>query len=167
MAFRPNGVTALAIIFIILAALGVIGAIFIEAVFIPQYQISNFVNLLSIPLIYSLSASLPPELAQILPITIAFIIGTIISSNMSFLSFMYIGVLISLIAVPLLIISAVGLFRIKQWGRYLGIIVGILFIIGGIISVIFILTGGILIVSAGIMIVVYLYSVVKEDFEMR
>jgi hypothetical protein len=166
MAFRPSGVTALAVIFIILAVLSAVGAIFIETVFIPQFQTSNYINLLSIPLVINFTAGLPPALAQFLEVTVAFVIGAPVMANLSYIPYLHVGVLIDLAIVPLLIIAAIGLFRMKQWGRYLGIIVGILIMISGVIPTIF-ATGGVFIILAGIIIVVYLYSVVKEDFEMR
>jgi hypothetical protein len=180
MAFRPGGVTALAVIFIIFAALGVVGAIFIETVFIPQLQTSNNFNIVSsLTAIYYFTANLPWDQAQLIVTSIVFQYF-FLSNGMTitgYIQLLQIGALIGIAIVPLLIIASIGLLRMKQWGRYLGMIVGILSIIGSIASIIIAVTlGGIAVilvdfgiytVPIGIIIVVYLYSVVKEDFEMR
>ncbi|WXG42263.1 MAG: DUF2127 domain-containing protein [Candidatus Freyarchaeum deiterrae] len=174
MAFRPRDITGIAISLIIFAALGVIGAIFIEAVLIPPYQTSNYTRLLTILIGWYYSGAF---LSQGELILISF--QSIFMSNgmtiAGYLQFVHVGVLIVLAIVPLLIISAVGLFRMKRWGRYLGLVVGLIFIIGSIAEIIITITiGGIVasfiglviyFVPYGVWIIFRIYRVSKDDFE--
>jgi len=163
MSSRPGGVVALAVIFIIIAVLGVIGAIVLEAVTVSQYQASNFANFLQIPLAYLFSAGLPPlyrEFIIMMAITSAF---SSVGSTMATIGYINIGVLIGLIFIVFYILAAIGLLMMKNWGRILALIVGIFDIIGGIFALFAIV--GLIPLIIGIVIVVYLSGDVKYEFE--
>jgi len=84
-------------------------------------------------------------------------------SNLSSVDYLHLATFIVLIAVVLYVIAAVGLLKMKNWGRYLALIIGIFDIIVGVIGLIAIV--GLIPLIFGIIIVVYLAGDVKYEFE--
>ncbi len=149
--YRPRGVIALAIIFIILAACGIITAVWIEILFVVDYNSLYRDLFFMLNLIYS--PSIPP------PLAIAFILlGNLANSTFDILfraSSLQWLVVSLLLFFGIFIIDGIGLLKMKKWGYYLALVLGILFIITFTILIIL-----------GIAILVYLLvSDVKYEFK--
>ena len=157
--YRPGGVIALAIFFIIIAALGILGAVVIWAIWIPaEYQDFYwwiFGN------IWLMSLGYPPI------IVVGF--ASPMSEILQTIGFLNIFGVIVVIFSGLYITSGIGLLSMKNWGRILAIILGIISIITGIfLFLIIFLFGfliGILFLALGIATVVYLAGDVKYEFQ--
>lgn len=157
--YRPGGVIALAIFFIIIAALGILGAIVIWAIWIPaEYQDFYwwvFGN------IWLMSLGYPP----IIVVGFASPMSEILR-NIDYLNIF--GVIVVIFS-GLYITSGIGLLSMKNWARILAIILGILSIITGIflfiIIAIFGFLIGILFLALGLATVVYLAGDVKYEFQ--
>jgi hypothetical protein len=167
LAYRPDGVIVLSVFFIIIAVLGVIGAVAIEAVIVTASQstlTSNIAYLLGIIFLIPYSPfPIPPELIEYLVPSIASATAISISTSLSNIAYLHIATFVILVAVALYIITAVGLLQMKAWGRYLALIMGIFDIIAGIITSF--IGVGILILIFGILILIYLTGDVKYEFE--
>lgn len=164
MTYRPGGVIVLSVIFIIIAVLGVIGAAAIEAVIASNQNIVT-TDIITLGIIF-LGLYLPSPFPELIGYLIPFIVSSMamsINSTLSNISYLHLGTFVVLAAVVLYIITAVGLLRMKFWGRYLALIMGIFGIIVGIVTII--IGVGILLLIFGILIIIYLTGDVKYDFE--
>jgi uncharacterized membrane protein (DUF2068 family) len=156
MSYRPGGVIAIAIFFIIFGALGVIAAI--------GYLISIEMNITSstytsLGILLYLSSTSGYT-------THPFLLGTALNAPLSWQSVLntaYITIPVGVVFAALFVITAVGLLRMKNWGRILALIFGILMIIGGAIGLLVIV--GIIPLVFGIVVVAYLMGSVKDEFE--
>jgi hypothetical protein len=153
--YRPNGVLAIAIILIIFAVLGLIGAITFELIFVAaEYQNASLIAMVNFML--SLYFGVPLMHALIVnSITLYFAQSNII--------YMHVGAVVVIIFSVVYIITAIGLLGMKNWGRYLALIIGILSIIEGVIGLLVLI--GIIPLIFGIIVVVYLNGDVKYEFE--
>ncbi|MFB0563764.1 MAG: hypothetical protein ACETWM_21415 [Candidatus Lokiarchaeia archaeon] len=150
---RPLGVTILSILLIIAAALIIIGGtILVNTALQPHYL----------------------QLAQSQGLFVWFsIIGmddltlASVSINMSEQQtgiFLWYGVFVLfLIYSGLCVPAGIGLFYMKNWGRYLAFAVGIFSIIAGIIAIFTMFS--LILLAFGIGLIVYLMSGVKYEFE--
>ncbi|WXG41377.1 MAG: hypothetical protein WED07_11530 [Candidatus Freyarchaeum deiterrae] len=77
--------------------------------------------------------------------------------------FNQIGVIVIFIVAEMYVFAAIGLFRMKNWGRILALILGVIMIIGSIFLLLIIV--GIIPLTIGIIVVVYLMTDVKYEFE--
>ncbi len=148
--YRPSGVTAIAIYFMIIAGLGIIVGILGET-----YYITNYINSTYSDLIFGMSLPYVPSFSS--ESGIYFIYFAVINAinDLSSVIYLHLVVVVILFGSGLHLIGSAGLLRMKKWGYYLAIIIGILniftlFIIGIII---------------GILILVYLLRDVKYEFE--
>lgn len=152
--YRPRGVIALAITFIVLAILEIIGGILYEtSVIATEYQLADF-TLYSAFMIY-LQSPTPP----------GWWLGPLLSvfDYLSLINILHIVVAIILIFSVLLFVSGIGLLYMKKWGYNIALIIGILSIIGGIFGLLVLI--GIIPLIFGIIVVVYLMGDVKYEFE--
>ncbi len=164
MTYRPGRVVALSIILIIFAFLGVIGAVAVELIASSMVQsaITNYV--LGIINFYTLSYyyPIPPEEMQ-------YYMSTLLSyamlnfANTSFLvGYLHIITLVLLVGVVLYVAAAIGLLMMKNWGRYLGLLVATFNIIAGVFLLIVVV--GLLYIVFGIVMLAYLMGDVKYEF---
>ncbi|WXG42262.1 MAG: hypothetical protein WED07_16100 [Candidatus Freyarchaeum deiterrae] len=168
---RPMGITALAIIFLILATLGIIAGILVAAVVVPTFQNTLQNDFLSI----FFSFGITPMYIYAQSAFLLDILGaTQLLSSIGAYQFIAVGALIGSV---LHILDGVGLLYMKKWAYYLALILGISGIIAGVIGIISIqgimaLIAGVIIVMYlifalifGIIIVVYLMVKIKHEFE--
>lgn len=157
--YRPGGVTALAVLFIVFAAAGIIGM-----VAIMQWEQSMFNQSLTgllLEIVFG-AAGTPEQLAFGFTAT-ALIWQTNYQALMGTLNIMLIGVLI---LSTLLVLSSVGLLYMKKWGYYLALTVGIIFIIASIIAVIPTFGFSLITLIAAVLIVRYLRrEEIKSEFQ--
>nr|MDO8080501.1 hypothetical protein [Candidatus Freyarchaeota archaeon] len=151
--YRPSGVTALAIIFIILAVAGIIAGIALEAIFVPMYQnmiISNEINdFVSFFILYN-TYPFPIEMSFLLLASMFTSMISLMTTMLPLINILHWAVVAALISSVAYFIASFGLLSMKKWGYYLALILGIL----SLPSVI------------GIVIVVYLLvSDIKYEFE--
>jgi hypothetical protein len=158
MSSRPRGVVALALILLFFGVLGIVlGTIFGSlSIFSVSQLLGVWPTSFSVAMFFVYSG---------FPIDAAFLYAFVISyyvveSNAVINQTWYIGIDILSIVFA---ITGIGLFRMKRWGRYLALALGIIMIIGGIISLLGIV--GIIPLVIGIVIVVYLTRDVKYEFE--
>lgn len=148
--YRPSGVTVIAIVFVIIAAIGIIsGGLLVF--YIPMSQNMTIYSAIYNYFYLQSNISLfPPEYAIIL-LNAAYMNLIISMMNaQSLANMVYWVVAAVVISSAACEITAFGLLSMKKWGYYLAIILGIL----SIPSII------------GLVIVIYLLvSDVKDDFE--
>jgi hypothetical protein len=157
MSARPGGVTVIAILFIILAALGIAGSVVLiisTASYISQEAALNGIIFYSSLMMYGLPFD---------PVGFFLVINTTISFGQGILDVDYVVLGISVIIAALYVVTSYGLFRMKNWGRVLALVWGVLMIIGGAIGLLVIV--GIIPLIFGIIVVVYLTRDVKHEFE--
>lgn len=158
--YRPGGVQALAIFFIIISVLGFIFGIQVAATFNSELNITILYYTLLIPILQTYG--------PLNPLYNYILFGSVLL-EISDLNIRPPMAIILLIASGLYLITSIGLLYMKRWGRKLGLIIGILNIVGGIFSLIFIPTWffilGIIILIFGIITIWYLTTDVKYDFE--
>ena len=156
--YRPGGITALAIIFLILAILGILGAIAIEVFIVANYYYTMNLNLvLTLDLLRN--PSIPHHFAMY------YLYTSLMSmmSDLSYVNMLHVGTIAILASSVLYIAAGFGLLYMKKWGYYLALIIGILNIVGGVVSLLSLV--GIINLVFGIIIVVYLLGDVKYEFE--
>lgn len=150
--YRPRGITALAIILIMLAVLGFITGIVIGIEILKSYHNSMYINILfALLAFHTPSMLLGPSFLYYLSF------AYINQSNINGLWFRFSAVLIYS---GIYLISSVGLLYMKKWGYYLTLIIGILNITGGLFTLLL----GIIPLIFGIAIVLYLLSDIKYEF---
>ncbi|MEX2751367.1 MAG: hypothetical protein Q6366_005720 [Candidatus Freyarchaeota archaeon] len=147
MSYRPGGVIALAILFFIFGILGIIGGIAIELTVIAQSYTSLYTMILW----------------DVILRRVDFFTLIFASNQLSYINMYHFYVACIVIFSGLYFLAGVGLFMMKNWGRMLALILGILNIVGGVFAM-FLLVGIILLVF-GIIVLVYLMGDVKYDFE--
>ncbi|MHA1579587.1 MAG: hypothetical protein ACTSUQ_08170 [Candidatus Freyarchaeota archaeon] len=108
--YRPGGITALAVIFLILAILGILGAIAIEVIIVADYYYTMNLNLvLSLALLRN--HSVPHHAAM------SYLYGTLMMmidlSNVNMLHAATIAILASSVPYTL---AGFGLLYMKRWG---------------------------------------------------
>jgi len=162
MTYRPGGVTALIILFTIFGVVALIFAIAIEVVLVPPNISTAFLNWL-FPSMLSVFFGFPLENVLILAATAATIATIISQQSMGIYHILTVGVIV---IAALWFLAAFGLFKMKKWGYYLTLILGILEIVGGTIDLLLLEIAGLAAVIFGIIIVVYLLrGNVKYEFE--
>ncbi len=154
---RPSGVTILAILLMIAAALIlIVGTILVNAALQPAYSdlaLSNAVGYASYVFLGGPTGN---------AFTIANISG-ILSEKQNSIYFFY-GLFVSFIIYAGLSVPAViGLLYMKNWGRILALLVGIFSIIVGVITMFWLV--GLILLLFGIFMLVYLAGNVKYEFE--
>ncbi len=161
---RPAGIIALTIIFFISAGLLILLEIAIANILIPgQYQ--SIYTLISLDW-YGVSTgytSFPLSYQGFPPI-----MGTYLTN----LDYLNLGLIIISIFPLLYIVSSIGLLLMRNWGRYMALILGTLSLLVGIFMVIppflsippFFLVG-LLFLVLGLATVVYLAGGVKYEFQ--
>ncbi|MBS7249398.1 MAG: DUF2127 domain-containing protein [Candidatus Freyarchaeota archaeon] len=147
MSYRPGGVIALAILFFIFGALGIIGGIAIELTVIAQ-SYTTLHNMI---------------LWDAILRRVDFFTLILAASQLSYISMSHFFVVCIVIFSGLYLLAGVGLFMMKNWGRMLALILGILNIVGGIFEMFSLV--GIIPLVFGIIVLVYLMGDVKYDFE--
>jgi uncharacterized membrane protein (DUF2068 family) len=155
MSYRPGGVVAIAVFFIIFAVVGFAAVIFLEFVMVASMAQAASISTIG-NLILGIYIGLPPSSAVLFALT---------QSAWSAPSYglYHIAAAILIIGSVIYLLSAVGLLMMKKWGYYLALIIGIFTIIGGIIGLLAII--GIIPLIFGIIVVVYLAGDVKHEFE--
>ncbi|MFB0563766.1 MAG: hypothetical protein ACETWM_21425 [Candidatus Lokiarchaeia archaeon] len=156
--YRPAGVIALSIIIFILAGILIILAIAISTILIPGQQQNYYFALLDIWLYVSYGIGYAVGLSYLM------------DSPYTYISILNIVFWIALIVSGSSIIMGIGLLTMKNWGRILAMIIGILFMVFGILSLFIIPMGlfgivGLLLLIFGIFMVVYLAGDVKYEFQ--
>lgn len=147
MSYRPGGVIALAIFFFIFGVLGIIGGIAYEFTVIAQlYSKLNSMMLLHAALR-----------------RVDFFIIYYAISELSYINVNHFYVVCIVVFSGLYFLAGVGLFMMKNWGRMLALMLGILDIVGGIFTIIELV--GIISIVFGIIVLIYLMGDVKYDFE--
>jgi hypothetical protein len=161
MSYRPGGVLALAILFIIFGVLGVVGAI--GYLIVATSAMSGAIAV-TLALVYLAQMSAQSSGIPLQPSGFSFFLtfGPMSTAQYN-LSASYFALVLGVIFAALFILTAVGLLRMKNWGRILALIFGILCIIGGAIGLLAIV--GIIPLAFGIIVVAYLMGSVKDEFE--
>lgn len=162
MSVRPKGVTILAWLFTYPAIYGIFQII---SYFIMRpIQSQTIFNYFGSIFFYSISVGMDP-------MTSIFLYGTIIFQELYSINQFSIVYAYLLILSLLSIFTIIGLLRMKRWGRYLALIMGILYIMSGVVPVIlgietYVAIGiGLIIAIFGVVIIVYLMGDVKYEFE--
>ncbi len=147
MSYRPVGVIALAILFFVFGALGIIGGIAIELTVIAQsYTSLNTMILFDV------------ILRRVNFFTLFYAVN-----QLSYINMYHFYVVCIVIFSALYFLAGVGLFMMKNWGRMLALFLGILNIVGGIFAMLSLV--GIIPLVFGIIVLIYLMGDVKYDFE--
>ncbi|MHA1644135.1 MAG: hypothetical protein ACTSV0_03795 [Candidatus Freyarchaeota archaeon] len=157
--YRPGGVQALAIFFIIASILGFFFVARTAATFNSEY--------LGVVLYYYSLSQILPRYPPHGPVYLYLALGNAIYHT-STLGAMPIIVIITLITSGVCLPASIGLLYMKGWGRRLSLLVGVLNLIMGVIlllfpGVLFLIGAAILIL--GIVILWYLTGEVKYEFE--
>ncbi|MFB0563536.1 MAG: hypothetical protein ACETWM_20235 [Candidatus Lokiarchaeia archaeon] len=148
--YRPGGVTAIAILFMIIAGLGIIAGILGEI-----YYVTDYTNSIYSDLSFGISLLYIPSFSSESGIYFVYLVVINAINDLSSVIYLHLVVLGILIVSGLHLFASVGLLRMKKWGYYLALIIGILYIFSlGIIGIIM-----------GILILVYLLRDVKYEFE--
>ncbi|WXG42265.1 MAG: hypothetical protein WED07_16115 [Candidatus Freyarchaeum deiterrae] len=155
MSYRPGGVTELAVIFILLAALGIGVTVFIEEVLVAgQVQKAFLGGIFSVMTGLSLG----------LPLGDTLLLATFsTASYQSAVGFYHIAAVIAIMYAAICLLTAIGLFGMKIWGYYLAFIIGIFDITVGVIGLFLIV--GIIPLVFGIVVLVYLSRDIKDKFK--
>ena len=159
MAHRPGGVLALALIFIIVAAIGIIAGIHFLVYEVPGFQ-SRVQNDFLFALLVNISPTPPSPLLTGVTAWIVFVDVPASLSNMSTYTY---SALVALVIFGIYFLSGVGLLYMKKWAYYLALFIGVSDIIAGIVLLIFIV--GIFPLVFGIILLVYLLRDVRYEFE--
>lgn len=147
MSYRPGGVIALAILFFVFGALGIILGIAIELTVIAQsYTSLNTMILFDV------------ILRRVDFFTLFYAVN-----QLSYINVCHFCVVCIVIFSALYFLAGVGLFMMKNWGRMLALFLGILNIVGGIFAMLSLV--GIIPLVFGIIVLIYLMGDVKYDFE--
>jgi hypothetical protein len=157
MTYRPRGVIALALIFLIIAAAGIIIGIHLLVVEVPGFQ-----NQIQNDLFFALIGTISPTLLGPSSTAIILLFLLDVPASLSSMSSYFYSAVLALIFSGMYFFSGVGLLYMKKWAYYLALFIGVCDIIGGIFLLIFIV--GILFIAVGIVILVYLLLDVKDEF---
>ncbi|MEM2145094.1 MAG: hypothetical protein QW279_07020 [Candidatus Jordarchaeaceae archaeon] len=147
--YRPTGVTALAIIFLILGVASIISVIAVEVMLTSAYQnmvISNiFNNLLTFYTVNEYPSWFDVDISLFLLTSVLTNAISFATSMQSLTNIMYFAIALGLVSSVLCFTASYGLFSMKKWGYYLALVIGILSLpsIIGIILVIYLLVSDI------------------------
>ncbi|WXG42267.1 MAG: hypothetical protein WED07_16125 [Candidatus Freyarchaeum deiterrae] len=158
MTNRPRSVVALALIFLIIALAGIIIGIYLLFFAVPGFQ-----NQIQNDLLFAITTTISPTLLGPFTAQITLLFLLDVPSSLSTMSTYFYSALLALIASVMYFFSGVGLLYMKKWAYYLGLLIGVSDIIGGIVLLVIIV--GILFIPVGIIILVYLWRDVKDEFE--
>lgn len=151
--YRPLGITILAIILITAAALIIIGGtIIVNTALQPHYlQLAQAQGFFVWFYIIGMD---PMSLASV---------SINMSEQQTGIFLWYVVFVLFLIYSGLCVPAGIGLFYMKNWGRYLAFVVGIFSIIACIIAIYTIFS--LILLAFGIGLIVYLMSGVKYEFQ--
>lgn len=160
MSYRPSGVVAIAIFFIIFSVLSLIGVVFFETVTIAGEYRSAYLSLFVSLAFFQVSPS-PPGLW----------IGPLISvfNYLSLINIYHVVAAITFVFSLCYLFAGVGLLQMKHWGYYMALIMALTNIILSAFAVLVREFGlglflGVILLIFGIVVFVYLLGDVKYEF---
>ncbi|MEM2959757.1 MAG: hypothetical protein QXS27_05005 [Candidatus Jordarchaeaceae archaeon] len=148
--YRPTGITALAIIFIIFGFTDIVIGVTVEIMAFSWFNNRILESFWT----YIFSLTSPPEFWPIHPFII-FLTGYF--DTLSIMNLAHLAAIILFISSVPQFVASMGLLLMKRWGYYLALIIGILNIVVGVVTLINLVIG--------IILVCYLMGDVKYEFE--